>query len=72
MQVACVFYVKRVACLQNSSALTVLLRRNGHPAEMIVGAQIVPAQFHAWVEVDSRVVNDKPYMLDIYQVLERC
>jgi hypothetical protein len=69
---ACVFYFKRVLCLQRSAATAVLLRRHGWPAEMVIGAQLVPFQSHAWVEVEGKVVNDKPYIGEIFQVLERC
>jgi hypothetical protein len=69
---ACVFYFKQVLCLQRSAATTLLLRRRGLPAEMVIGAQMLPFQSHAWVEVEGTVVNDKPYMREIYQVLERC
>jgi len=27
---------------------------------------------HAWMEVDDRVVNDKPYVREIYTVLDVC
>jgi hypothetical protein len=72
MDYACVFYFKRVLCLQRSSATTLLLRRHGWNAEMVIGAQLVPFRSHAWCEINGVVVNDKPYMLDIYQILERC
>lgn len=72
MDLACVFYFKRVLCLQRAAATTTLLRRFGWEAEMVTGAQIVPYEFHAWVEIAGEVVNDKPYMHEIYQVLERC
>ena len=72
MDLACVFYFKRVLCLQRSSALTLLLRRHGWSAEMVVGVQMIPFRSHAWCEVDGIVVNDKPYTPEIYQVLERC
>jgi hypothetical protein len=72
VDIACVFYFKQVLCLQRSAATTVLLRRHGLDAEMVVGAQMIPYAFHAWVELNHLVVNDRPYMLDIYQVLERC
>jgi hypothetical protein len=72
MDLACVFYFKRVRCLQRSAATTALLRRYGWTPEMVTGAQILPYEFHAWVEIDGVVVNDKPYMHEIYQVLERC
>jgi hypothetical protein len=69
---ACVLYFKHVLCLQRSAATTLLLRRHGWDAEMVIGAQIIPFKSHAWVEIKGAVVNDKPYMLDLYQVLERC
>lgn len=72
MDFACVFYFKQVLCLQRSAATTVLLRRYGVPAEMVIGAQLLPFKSHAWVEVEEIPVNDKPYMREIYQVLERC
>ncbi len=72
VDIACVFYFKPVLCLQRSAATAVLLRRHGWSAEMVIGAQMVPPAFHAWVEIDHAVINDKPYMLDIYQVMERC
>jgi Transglutaminase-like superfamily len=72
IDLACVLYLKRVLCLQRSTATTLLLRHYGHKAEMVIGAQMLPFKSHAWVELDGVIVNDKPYMLDIYQVLERC
>jgi hypothetical protein len=72
IDLACVFYFKRVFCLQRSALATILLRRNGWSAEMVIGAQVHPPKSHAWVEVRSVVVNDKPYMRDMYQELERC
>lgn len=72
MDMACVLYFKRAFCLQRSAALALLLRRHGWPAQMVIGAQIMPFRSHAWCEVHGTVVNDKPYMPEIYQVLERC
>lgn len=72
IDLACVFYVKRVLCLQRSAATAVLLRRHGWDAEMVIGAQLLPFQSHAWVEVAGLVVNDKPYITEMFQVLERC
>ncbi len=69
---ACVFYVKEVLCLQRSAATTCLLRRHGVPAELVIGAQHTPFRAHAWVEVDGRAINDKPYVSDTYAVLDRC
>jgi len=72
VDLACVFYFRQVLCLQRSAVTTLLLRRHGWPAEMVIGAQIKPPKFHAWVEIEKTIVNDKLYMLEMYQVLERC
>jgi hypothetical protein len=72
MDIACVFYPKQVLCLQRSAATAVLLRQHGIRAEMVIGAQMLPFKSHAWVEVAGAIVNDKPYMREIYQELERC
>jgi hypothetical protein len=69
---ACVFYFKQVLCLQRSAATALLLRRHGWDVEMVIGAQLNPFSSHAWVELKDEVVNDKPYMREIYRVLERC
>ena len=72
MDFACVFYPRRVLCLQRSAATAFLLRRHGIYAELVIGAQMIPFRAHAWVEVGGAVINDKPYMHEIYKVLERC
>jgi len=72
VDVACIWYWKRVQCLQRSAVLACLLRRYGIPAQMVIGAQQMPFKAHAWVEVNSQVVNDKPYMREMYSILERC
>ena len=72
MDLACVFYFKPVLCLQRSAALVLLLSRHGWKGEMVIGAQLLPFLSHAWVEVEGAVVNDKPYVAEIFQVLERC
>lgn len=72
VDLACAFYPKRVLCLQRAAATTLFLRQHGYEAAMLIGAQMLPFKSHAWVEVNGHVVNDKPYMHEIYQVLERC
>ena len=69
---ACIWYPKQVLCLQCAFVTTYLLRRKGVPAHMVLGAQKLPFKAHAWVEVDGRVVNDKPYTPEMYAVLDRC
>jgi hypothetical protein len=49
-----------------------LLKQYGAAAEMIIGVQQLPFRSHAWVEVDGRVVSDKPYMREMYAIVEKC
>jgi hypothetical protein len=72
VDLACIFYFKEVHCLQRSAAAACLLRNHGIPAEMVIGVQQLPFRAHAWVEVEGCVVNDKPYMSEMYAVLSRC
>jgi hypothetical protein len=72
VDVACIWYWKQVLCLQRSAAAACLLRDNGVPAELVIGAQRMPFHAHAWVEVQGRVVNDKSYTNEMYAVLDRC
>jgi len=72
MDIACVFYFKPILCLQRSAATVLLMRRYGWKAEMVLGAQLLPFLSHAWVEIGGIVVNDKPYVTETFQVLERC
>ena len=72
MDMACIWYWKEARCLQRSATTTCLLKQHGVPAQMIIGAQQMPFKAHAWVEIDGRVVNDKPYMREMYAVLDRC
>jgi hypothetical protein len=72
IDLASALYPFQIRCLQRSAATTVLLRRNGWKAELVIGAQILPLKSHAWVEIDGQVINDKPYMREVYRVLERC
>jgi hypothetical protein len=71
MDLACIWYPKEVLCLQRSAATTSLLRHCGFPAQLVVGARPMPFEAHAWVEVDGQVVNDKPYVPEMYAVLDR-
>lgn len=72
VDMASIWYWKEVKCLQRSAATACLMKKCGIPAEMVIGVQQLPFRCHAWVEVDGQVVNDKPYMAEIYRVLDRC
>lgn len=67
--VASCFYWRPVLCLQRSFAATVLLRKHGIVALLVIGYRPVPFFSHAWVEVDGRVVNDSPAYKDRLQIL---
>lgn len=68
---ACVWYPKRVHCLQRSAVATRLLRRNGITAELVIGYRPIPFESHAWVEVNGQVVNDRPQYQRAFSVLDR-
>ena len=72
IDMACIWYWKEALCLQRSAATACLLKQYGILAQMVIGAQHIPFKAHAWVEVDGRVVNDKPYAPEMYAVLDRC
>jgi hypothetical protein len=72
VDMACIWYWKEVLCLQRSAATACLLKKYGVAAQLVLGAQHMPFKAHAWVEVGGRVVNDKPYVQEIYAVLDRC
>jgi hypothetical protein len=72
VDIACIWYWKEALCLQRSAAAACLLKKYGVPAQLVIGAQHTPFKSHAWVEVDGRVVNDKPYVAEIYAVVDRC
>jgi hypothetical protein len=68
---ACLYYPKHCACLQRSMVLTSLMRRHGISAQLVIGVRQLPFESHAWVEADSRVINDVQRVRDTYQVLSR-
>jgi Transglutaminase-like superfamily len=72
VDMACIWYWKEVLCLQRSAATACLLKQHGILAQLVIGAQQMPFKAHAWVEVEGRVANDKPYTPEMYGVLDRC
>jgi hypothetical protein len=72
MDLACIWYWKKVLCLQRSAATACLLKRHGVPAQMVIGVQQMPFRAHAWVEVYGQVVNDRPYTAGMYAVIDKC
>ncbi len=72
IDLACICYWKEVLCLQRSAATACLLKKYGVAAELVIGTQQLPFRAHAWVEVEGTVVNDKPYLREMYAVLDHC
>ena len=68
---ACVWYVKPAYCLQRSAVAAWLLRRHGFDASLVIGYRPLPFESHAWVEIDGRIVNDRPQYQSRFRVLER-
>ena len=69
---ACIWYPKQVLCLQCAFVTTSLLRKQGFPAHMVLGAQKLPFKAHAWVEVDGRAINERSNVQATYAVWDRC
>jgi hypothetical protein len=72
MDLACIWYWRHAFCLQRSAALACFLKRYGIDANLVIGAQQMPFRSHAWVEVNGVVMNDKPYVSEVFAVLDRC
>jgi hypothetical protein len=68
---ACVWYPKRVLCLQRSAVTTCLMRDCGVPAQMVLGAQKMPFKAHAWTEVNCKPINERRDVQKFYLVWER-
>ena len=64
-------YLKRAWCLQRSAACVFQLRRQGVPAELVLGVRTFPFGAHAWVELDGRILNDDLGHVGGFLVLDR-
>jgi hypothetical protein len=72
VDMACIWYWKEALCLQRATTCACLLKKYGVPAQLVIGAQQMPFKAHAWVEIGGRVVSDKSYTPEMYQILDRC
>jgi hypothetical protein len=68
---ACVWYPKRIRCLQRSFVTTCLARTCGLRATMVLAAQALPFKAHAWTEIDGIPVNERRTVRK-FLVWERC
>lgn len=71
LEVAGRLYVKRPQCLQRSTVVTRLLRKNGINARLVIGCHLAPVRAHAWVEVAGDVVSDAVDDLPYFCILDR-
>jgi transglutaminase superfamily protein len=72
VDLACVWYWRQVLCLQRSAVTCCLLKRSGIAARLVVGVRQLPFRAHAWVELNGAIVNDRPYLRDMYAVVDEC
>jgi len=72
VDLACIWFWRQAMCLERSAATACLLRQYGIPAQLVIGGQQMPFRAHAWVEVGGAIVNDKPYLREMYTVLDQC
>ena len=72
INLALIWYPKRVLCLQRAAVTTCLLRNCGVPAQMVLGAQKIPFKAHAWVEVNGKAINERANVQAMFGVWERC
>ena len=72
VSLAACFYWKPAFCLQRSVVTTLLLRKNGIHARLVIGYRPEPFFSHAWVEVDGCAVNERSNVQARYSVWERC
>jgi hypothetical protein len=72
VNLACMLYPKQALCFQRSCVSVCLLRNQGVPADLVLGAQQFPFQAHAWVEVHGQAVNERSNVQSRYGSWERC
>jgi hypothetical protein len=68
---ALTLYIRPVPCLRRSAVVTRLLRRQGVPAQLVIGCHLSPLRAHAWVEVGGQIISDNQAYLSYYCVLDR-
>src|SRR5690349_5183001 len=71
METASRRYPKRAQCLQRSTVVTGMLRKQGIEAELVIGCHLAPLRAHAWVEVSGDVVSDALDDLPYFCIVDR-
>jgi hypothetical protein len=66
---AAVFLPLQLSSSERAATLAILLRRHGWTARFVLGAQVLPPELYAWVEIDKRVIGDSSDLRAIYRVL---
>ena len=68
---AAAFLPGRVACLEQSLAIYVLLRRRGVPASFHLGVHSYRFAAHAWAQLDDRPLNEETDVVATFIPLQR-
>ena len=63
------FYWKPVLCLQRSVCTTILLRKYGIGAKLVIGYRPAPFFSHSWVEVNGQVAYGSAAYKERLQIL---
>lgn len=68
---AAFYYFRETKCLVRSATITMMLRRFGVAAELIIGCTKLPFLAHAWVEVNGKVIADSESVKTTYALVDR-
>jgi hypothetical protein len=60
-----------VECKERALACLALARKNGIPAQLIVGVTHYPLQGHVWVESANRIISDNPEHCRLFEPVAR-
>ncbi|WP_375713750.1 lasso peptide biosynthesis B2 protein [Sphingobium sp. BS19] len=53
-------------CLARSLAMFSLCRAHGIPVQFVIGVRSDPFAAHAWVQIDTAVLNDSTEQVNLY------
>jgi hypothetical protein len=60
-----------VECKERALACLALARKNGIPAQLVVGVTHYPLQGHVWVESGGRIISDNPEHCQLFEPVAR-
>ncbi|MGK0536945.1 lasso peptide biosynthesis B2 protein [Bacillus sp. 'calajunan'] len=62
----CFWFFGNAQCLHRSLIGFKVLRRQGLPAQLVVGVKKFPFSSHAWIEHENKVINDVQKVKESY------